>query len=416
MADHEPEATPTEARPAAGTPHADLGSAVVEADPVRNATQRDTRAGFEIYRATGGAVGIDDLNLRLADAGHKPVSLRTYNHYRSLLQAGYTRYVSINRFDVARAAEPYESVSGNGRYSYRATDLAVRAVFAKSSKVLDASGRAAEIGDVGALLHFDDPAAVAGLRAFKPQPGGAASIRFPAAGRTVPARIVEADVQASAATVEVEFARLVSIAGVGATTALPLVETRFTLDGQPADASPSLDEMNRKLYHFLELVEGLRALVNRAGESSPRPAYAEPPVLADLIAASPPVLTVRLAAQVTSLLLCDRADRVLAAALAIPRLQATWHDGAGAGGHERLVELQVEQRRLELDLRQREAELVTSMLERAGELFDGSSLARAEATTLASEHVLPPLRSLGHLGTTRITASAGVDVEEAPAP
>jgi hypothetical protein len=409
MADHEPEARPSDPGAVGGDAHVDAGVAVVEAEPARNASQRDTRAGFEIYRATGGAIGVDDLNLRLADGGHKPVSLRTYNHYRSLLQAGYTRYVSINRFDVARASEPYESASGNGRYSYRATDLAVRAVFAKSSKVLDASGRSVEIGDVGALLRFDDPVAVTGLRAFKPQPGGALSVRFPVAERTVPARIVEADVQARSATVEVEFAHLISIAGVGAASALPVVETRFTLEGQPSATSPSLDELNRRLYHFLELIEGLRALVNRAGESPPRPAYAEPPVLDHLTAASPPVLSLRLAAQVTSLLPGDRADRVLAAALAIPRLQATWHDGTGEARHERLVELQVEQRRLELDLHQRESELMTSMLQRAGTLFDGSSLARAEATTLVREHVLPPLRSLGSLGTTRIAASAAID-------
>ena len=68
-----------------------------------NATPRDTRAGFDIYQSADGAISLDDLNARLARAGYGPVARRTLTHYRHLVEAGYNRYIAINRFDVARA-------------------------------------------------------------------------------------------------------------------------------------------------------------------------------------------------------------------------------------------------------------------------------------------------------------------------
>jgi hypothetical protein len=371
----------------------------------KNATQRDTRAGFDLFRATSAAVSVDDLNTRLLQRGYAPVSLRTYNHYRKLVQAGYTRYVSINRLDVARASAPYDNASGNGRYSYRAADLAVSVLFAKPSKVLEAAGRAVEIGDVGALLCFDDPVALAGLRSVKPQPGGQVAVRYLDADRTVDGRIVEADVQATAATVEIEFARLVSIADVGAAEARPMVETRVTLHGPPGDADPTLDELNRRLYHLLELLEGFRAIANRAGEGVPRPVYAAPPVLGSLATASPPELVIGLAGEVTGLVPTGRATGVLTAAGRVAEINRAWQGGSGGSGRS-LGDLQLEHRRLGLDLHQREAELTSSVLERVGRNLPGSALPRAEATLLVSAHVLPSLRALGTLGVTGMTLAA----------
>jgi hypothetical protein len=372
----------------------------------KNATQRDTRAGFDLFRSTGGAVSVDDLNGRLLRGGYAPVSLRTYNHYRKLVQAGYTRYVSINRLDVARASAPYDNASGNGRYSYRAADLAVSVLFAKPSKVLEAAARAVEIGDVGALLSFDDPVALAGLRSVKPQPGGQVAVRYLDVGRTVDGRIVEADVQAATATVEIEFTRLVSIADLGAADALPMVETRLTLHGPPGDAGGTVDELNRRLYHLLELLEGFRALANRAGDTAPGAVYAAPPLLSGLVTASPPDLVIGLAGEVTALVPTDRATGVLAASGQVADVARAWRDGGG-DPERSLGDLQVAQRRLALDLHQREAELTSSVLERIGRILPASALPPADAALLVNAHVLPPLRALGGLGVTAVTLGAG---------
>jgi hypothetical protein len=370
----------------------------------KNATQRDTRAGFDLFRSTAGTVSVDDLNARLLEAGYAPVSLRTFNHYRKLVQAGYTRYVSINRLDVARASAPYDNASGNARYSYRGADLAVSVLFTKPSKVLEATGRSVEIGDVGALLSFDDPVALAGLRNVKPQPGGQVAVRYVDAGRTVDGRIVEADVQAATATVEIEFTRLVSIADLGAADALPVVETQLRLHGPPG-AGGTIDGLNRRLYYLLELLEGFRALVNRAGDAAGGAVYAAPPLLASVAAASPPDLVVAIAGEVTALVPIDRATKALAAAGRVADVARGWHDGSGGRGRS-LGDLQVEQRRLGLDLHQREAELTSSVLERIGRILPASALPPADATLLVSAHVLPPLRTLGGLGVTGLTLAA----------
>jgi hypothetical protein len=34
-----------------------------------NATPRDTRAGFDLYRAAGGSISLDNLNEQLLEAG-----------------------------------------------------------------------------------------------------------------------------------------------------------------------------------------------------------------------------------------------------------------------------------------------------------------------------------------------------------
>ncbi|MCP3938386.1 MAG: hypothetical protein GY708_23815 [Actinomycetia bacterium] len=46
-----------------------------------NATPRDTRAGFDLYRSAGGAISLDDLNEQLVEAGYGPVAQRTLTHY-----------------------------------------------------------------------------------------------------------------------------------------------------------------------------------------------------------------------------------------------------------------------------------------------------------------------------------------------
>jgi hypothetical protein len=68
-------------------------------------------------------------------------------HYRALLNAGDDRYSSINRFEVAHAIDPYEIVLPSSRYSYQHSNVGVGAVFAKGTDLVEACGRAIEVGD-----------------------------------------------------------------------------------------------------------------------------------------------------------------------------------------------------------------------------------------------------------------------------
>lgn len=96
-----------------------------------NATPRDSRAGFTIYRESGGSISRDALNDELISAGYGPVSDRTMAHYRSLLEAGFDRYISINRFDVARSASRFEDLGASPRYGFQTYGEGVRLMIAR---------------------------------------------------------------------------------------------------------------------------------------------------------------------------------------------------------------------------------------------------------------------------------------------
>ena len=132
-------------------------------------------------------------------------------HCRALLNAGYDRYVPINRFDVARAADPYEKALASSRYSYRPADVGVGVVFAKRNDLVEAYGRAIEVGDIGAVLIFEDEQVAAGLERLRPHTGGHVTIRFLSVNRSVTGTIIEADLSTRPTTIEVEYSSLTSI-------------------------------------------------------------------------------------------------------------------------------------------------------------------------------------------------------------
>lgn len=362
-----------------------------------NATQRDTRAGFDIYRSTGAAISLEELNDRLIQAGYGPVSKRSIDHYRSLVDAGYNRYVSINRFDVARASAPYENASAMGRYDYRPVDLGVNVIFAKGSRLLEASGRANEVGEVGAMLRFSEPEVIEGLKKLKPQPGNMVTIRYLEAGRSVGGRVIDADLKNDPVTVEIEYARLISIADVGIGNPLPVSDARYALRG-PEDRLQTLDLVNRRLYHFFELVEGVRALVNEAGSMQEDPVYAEPPVLRSLSVASPALLVIDVAPILVGLLPVGLVGVVLKAAGALPGQRKEWHEGTGKKLDNQLKGIELEMKQLELDARREEGALRTEIIARMRTELPGTRLSDDDATRVINENVLPPLRALGEMG------------------
>lgn len=371
-----------------------------EVERARNASPRDTRAGYGIFLAAGGAIELADLNARLVAAGYGPVAPRTYRHYGNLLRAGYDRYISINRFDVARAAKPYENSSASSRYSYRASDLGVSVLFDRSGHLVEAFGRATEIGDAGCLVTFADAETIDGLGRLRPPPGSPVTARFLETGRVTNGRVVEVDLLSRPAVVELEFTRLVSIVDTGAGEALPLVDRAFLLRGRD-DVDQTLELVNRRLYNFMELLEGVRALANRAGATQPDPVYAPPPVLTRLTVASPAVLAVRTAEVVGRLLPYGPAAAVLGAAWRIPALRQEWYETRSAEDSQ-LTLLDIEARRIELDNGEHEAALAQGVLRAVRESFPLSSLAEDEIVRLIDEHVLRPLRALGRDGVTEV--------------
>ena len=133
-----------------------------------NATTRDARAGFAIYLQSAEGVTLDEINSRLEASGYGAIAQRTLTHYRNLVKAGFDRYISINRFDVARASRAYENMSTLSRYRYRSTDQEVSVLFSRSSCLLEAQGKLVESSDVGAVIEFSDEDILEELQRFGP--------------------------------------------------------------------------------------------------------------------------------------------------------------------------------------------------------------------------------------------------------
>lgn len=272
------------------------------------------RAGFNIFRENGGALSRDDLNTLLFDAGYGPISDRSYKHYRKLLKNGVERYISINRFDVARASIPYENASAKARYRYEQEAEGVRALFAHRNRLLEANMITETVGETGAVLRLVDNEFLPGLTLLGPSTGDQVSLRFVETGRVVAGTIIDIDLQSSPALVEVSFESLQGLDLLTDADPHPLREASFRLVAADEGATTT-DIAGRRIFQFFELLEGLRTVANAADREVGSGLYSEPSMLDSLRIASSPIVTI------------DAVDfivKMLAAGGATALLGATW--------------------------------------------------------------------------------------------
>ncbi len=379
-----------------------------------NATPRATRAGFDLYQSAGGSLSLDELNEQLVAAGYGPVSQRTFTHYRHLDEAGYNRYVSINRFDVARASMAYDNASALGRYRYWDTSLGVQVVLAKSDRLLEAFGTATELGDVGAIVEFDDPSMVEGLKNLKPRVGDSVTLRFIDRQTTVAGRVVDRDLESDPARLEVEYARLTSLAEVDPRTPLQLKPVQFRIVGQD-DEQLTLDLLGRRLYHFFGLLEGLRALANRAGGQSTEPVYAAPPLVQELRVASPADLLAQIPPEIVKLLPWWLATSTLKKIWEVPEKRNTWLDGDLKQETKRRAKMENDYRQAQLEAEQGERQLAQTVVDKLRTVFPDSEMSNEDVLATIDQHVLPHLRALGTSGVSDIEVDETGTQSEGPA-
>jgi hypothetical protein len=251
-----------------------------------NATPADCRAGWQIYKSSGFTLPLAAINEALVLAGYGAVSQRMYQHYKGLANAGYDHYVSVNRFDIARAAMPFESGAAVGRYIYHQSEVGVKVTFVRRDEFFEAYGIAKEISEVGAMLHFDQQVAGAILRS-KLSIGDPLLVAFLDPPASAPARVTEVDkTRAAEPTVEVEFTRLHSVLEFTGQTALP--RGRYLVKASsPEEAQKTADVVGRRIYYLLEAIDASRAAVNAFLEDDEHGYYAEPTGLNSLQVESP---------------------------------------------------------------------------------------------------------------------------------
>lgn len=252
-----------------------------------SATTADARAGYEIYRRSDFSASRSEINQALSEAGYAPISDRMYRHYRRLAGEGYNRYISINRFDVAKASEPYEDLGNKSRYQYLQSGVGVRVTFPRGRRLVEAYGRADRVGETGMILVFDAKETVAALTddATRPRTGDSVRLDFLDPPSSVDGTVMDAELVGDAVVLEVDFTRLESISQYIGREPLPVQPYQFRLVSETDHSS--VDVVGRQLYGLFEFVEASRAVVNELSGQSKAKLYAPVSTVSTLSMRSP---------------------------------------------------------------------------------------------------------------------------------
>lgn len=353
-----------------------------------NATSRDARAGFAIYLQSSDGIQLDELNTRLERSSYGPVAQRTLNHYRNLVKAGFSRYISINRFDVARASQAYGNMSSLGRYRYRSVQHNVSAIFMKNNRLLQVNGRTVEAGDVGAIIEFAEPEIMKQLQRLNPTPSDDILLHYSDRSDAIKGRVVDADLKSAPLVIEVEYASLTSLVGIDAATLLPTSTIQFRLVPDD-DSIVALDTLGRRLHHLFSLIEAVRALHNEAGRYSKDHPYASPPLVTHMQLSSPAILLLQLAPEVIQLLSWSLLGGLLSIGL-----RKQWHQGTVNKSQAELLSAEAKLREFELERSSLEQKLRVDMLENVRRQLPSSTLTNEQLERIIIAYVVPSLRAL----------------------
>lgn len=379
-----------------------------------NARTRDTRAGFEIYRSAGTHLSLAELNRELVRLGFRPISERTHSHYKKLIRAGSNRYIPINRFDVARASRAHRNLSSLARYGYRETDLVVNTQLAKDQFQVDIAGRVYSSGDVGATVYFVGAEAQL-LHSLHPNIGDITVMTFVHTSISVINTILDVDRQKSRIILEVEYNSLVSLAEVVGDESLSPSLTQFILLTD-IDRINTIDIVGQRIHNFFDLIEGIRALLNEAGQFSEDNYYVAPPVLTKLTSASPTTLVIQIPSEFVEMVhlflsywplyltstgallyLSAKARKVFHEGTSV-KLDNQFRDGLDKSkGHPN--------QRNTIPTRQQVDDMSNEIIGRIRLALPGTELSDEKLRALVENDILPPLRQLRDAGVTDILIS-----------
>ena len=191
-------------------------------------------------------------------------------------------------------------MSNLSRYKYRRTNQDVTVIFTKRTKILEVHGKLIEIGDVGAIVEFSDENSIEELKNFKPSVKNRVVLYNSNLKNEINGVVLTCDMVSQPILVEFEYNRLVSVSEIEDTISLPSQRVRFNLLSNE-ESSVKIDVIGRRLYHFFELLEGIRALYNETSSQSKDFNYAPPPLVSEIKVASPATLVLQFPPELVAL-------------------------------------------------------------------------------------------------------------------
>lgn len=220
-------------------------------------------------------------------------------------------------------------------------------------------------------------------------------------GRAINGRVADISFPANRCTLEVDFATLEPVSELGSLVPTEPETIQFILSAD-ADEDHTADLIGRRIYYFLELLEGARSLANRASIQSASE-YTEPPILRQLRVESPVLMVVEMWPWVAGIV--GTVGGVLGAAHSVAATRLRWHEGT-AKKLDNAEQLELRHTRGATDVAESEScDEVADLLRQA---VPGSDLPRAVVEEIMARDVLPNVHHLAKTGVTAIRIEIGV--------
>lgn len=231
-----------------------------------NITLGEARIGWEVFHAARGSLSQQELQSEVDQLSIGKISDRMFQHYRSLYDHGYDHYITINRFDILKGAQPFSNESANSRYRYSSLGRTVRVTVMRESPYTFLAF-ATSISDAGITLRVKDEIIGERLRVGKARIRSTDYLHidsFKSDEQSVDGRLadkIERNPIDGTHRIDIEFTRLRSVAEFTGGSSMSVLDSPLALIAGDEEAIAA-DTLGRRIYYMLEAVENVRALLN----------------------------------------------------------------------------------------------------------------------------------------------------------
>jgi hypothetical protein len=256
-----------------------------------------TRAGWEIFKASGFTLTLDEINERLRAVGYGTVRRRSMQHYDKLRRRGFQRYITMNRLDLMDVPDPFQDESIQDRYYFSDANVPTSLVVHRPDATLEVTGVATSLSDAGAEIAVDDQVQVDALRESPPDSGTPVTVNFLSPPGVAYGHIdFLTAIRANRVNIQVAFRELTPVQELIGGTALPVQVYDFVVGGAEGR---QLDVVSQDVYWLFQAVESARAIFNELLRGmSTDTLYSPAPTVESLSVASPMKATLHLSIHV----------------------------------------------------------------------------------------------------------------------
>lgn len=223
------------------------------------ATEKDGRAGWELFRQSNYSLSLAQINARLEDLGYSPVSTRMYQHYGRLLQRGFRRYVTINRLDTM-GMEPINRDAYATNYRFEQTAVPAQLILGSGQRRVEVLGLVTALSEIGAEVSVTNRKSVASLAEDPPVRHESMVLNLLDPARTFYGTVEDSfPLSTQEHRLDLRFATVESIVAYTGKDEFPGTQAAMVMGS--ADGA-RLDSFSQEFAWLVEAIEVSRALAN----------------------------------------------------------------------------------------------------------------------------------------------------------